>query len=89
MLKATGAENASRGISGKPPVNLIASGCRFGTDAEGPVLNPNSRAHDVANLYATDGSFMPTGGSVPYTSTIYANAFRVADKILAELGRPS
>jgi len=34
----------------------------------------------------TDGSFMPTGGSVPYTWTIYANAFRVADKILAELG---
>ena len=25
------------------------------------------------------------GGSVPYTWTIYANAFRVADKILAEL----
>jgi len=24
---------------------------------------------------------MPTGGSVPYTWTIYANAFRVADII--------
>jgi len=24
---------------------------------------------------------MPTGGSVPYTWTIYANAFRVADYI--------
>jgi len=29
----------------------------------------------------TDGSFMPTGGSVPYTFTIYANAFRVAEHI--------
>jgi choline dehydrogenase-like flavoprotein len=29
---------------------------------------------------------MPTGGSVPYTWTIYANAFRVADKIIAQLG---
>jgi choline dehydrogenase-like flavoprotein len=50
------------------------------------VLDPNCRAHDVENLYVTDGSFMPTGGSVPYTWTIYANAFRVADKILSELG---
>ena len=33
------------------------------------------------NLYVTDGSFMPTGGSVPYTFTIYANAFRVAEHI--------
>jgi hypothetical protein len=30
--------------------------------------------------------FMPTGGSVPYTWTIYANAFRVADTIIAGLG---
>jgi hypothetical protein len=32
---------------------------------------------------------MPTGGSVPYTWTIYANALRVADymlKILKEKG---
>ena len=29
---------------------------------------------------------MPTGGSVPYTFTIYANAFRVAERIAAQLG---
>ncbi|MFQ6004016.1 MAG: GMC family oxidoreductase [Woeseia sp.] len=87
MLKAMGAENASWGISGKPPVNLIAGGCRFGTDPSRSVLDPDCRAHDVENLYVTDGSFMPTGGSVPYTWTIYANAFRVADKILARLGK--
>jgi choline dehydrogenase-like flavoprotein len=86
MLKAMGAENASWGISGKPPVNLIAGGCRFGTDPRRSVLDRNCRAHDVDNLYVTDGSFMPTGGSVPYTWTIYANAFRVADKILSERG---
>ena len=86
MLKAMGAENASWGISGKPPVNLIAGGCRFGTDPGRSVLNPDCRAHDVENLYVTDGSFMPTGGSVPYTWTIYANAFRVADKIVNEMG---
>ena len=66
--------------------NLIAGGCRFGTDPGQSVLDPDCRAHDVENLYVTDGSFMPTGGSVPYTWTIYANAFRVADKIVTELG---
>ena len=86
MLKVMGADNVSWGISGKPPVNLIAGGCRFGRDPRQSVLDLNCRAHDVENLYVTDGSFMPTGGSVPYTWTIYANAFRVADKMLAELG---
>ena len=39
-----------------------------------------------SNLFVSDGSFMPTGGSVPYTFTIYANSFRVADHIVAQLG---
>jgi choline dehydrogenase-like flavoprotein len=86
MLKAMGADSASWGVSSKPPVNLIAGGCRFGVDPSFSVLDRNCRAHDVENLYVTDGSFMPTGGSVPYTWTIYANAFRVADKILNEIG---
>jgi choline dehydrogenase-like flavoprotein len=86
MLKAMGADSVSWGLSAKPPVNLLAGGCRFGDDPDTSVLDPNCRAHDVENLYVTDGSFMPTGGSVPYTWTIYANAFRVADKITAELG---
>jgi len=50
------------------------------------VLNADCRAHDVENLYVTDGSFMPTAGSAPFTWTIYANAFRVADRIVDELG---
>ena len=85
MLRAMGAEDISWGVSGSPPVNLQAGGCRFGNDSKISVLNADCRAHDSDNLYVTDGSFMPTGGSVPYTWTIYANAFRVADKILAEL----
>ena len=32
---------------------------------------------------------MPTGGSLPYTWAIYANAFRVADQIVKELGGSS
>ncbi len=50
---------------------------------------PDCRAHELENLYVTDGSFMPIGGSVPHTWTIYANAFRVAERIVEALGGPS
>ena len=80
------ADDIYANISGDPPQNLMAGGCRFGTDPATSVLDPDCRLHDAENLFVTDGSFMPTGGSVPYTWTIYANAFRVADKIIAQLG---
>jgi len=83
LLEALGAKNISSSVSGYPSTNLMAGGCRFGDDPKTSVLNKNCQAHEVDNLYVTDGSFMPTGGSVPYTFTIYANAFRVADKIKA------
>ena len=86
VLDRMGAANVTWGVSPAPPQNLVAGGCRFGTDPATSVLDPDCRAHDVPNLYVTDGSFMPTGGSVPYTWTIYANAFRVADRIVADLG---
>jgi choline dehydrogenase-like flavoprotein len=81
VLKKMGATNIRSNVSGSPPQNLVAGGCRFGHDPKTSVLNADCRAHDVDNLYVTDGSFMPTGGSVPYTWTIYANAFRVAERI--------
>ncbi|MFH1493171.1 MAG: GMC family oxidoreductase [Pseudomonadota bacterium] len=85
VLKEMGARNISAHISSAPPPNLVAGGCRFGGDPATSVLDPDCRAHEVQNLYVSDGSFMPTGGSVPYTWTIYANAFRVADRIAASL----
>ncbi len=85
VLERMGATGIRSGISGSPPQNLVAGGCRFGNDPKTSVLDAECRAHDVDNLYVTDGSFMPTGGSVPYTWTIYANAFRVADIIRRRL----
>ncbi len=85
VLKQMKAKNISSSVSGSPPTNLLAGGCRFGDDPKTSVLNADCRAHDVDNLYVSDGSFMPTGGSVPYTWTIYANAFRVADIIKQRL----
>ncbi len=86
VLRALDLTNIHSSVSGTAPANLVAGGCRFGKDPDKSVLNPDCRAHDIENLYVTDGSFMPTGGSVPYTWTSYANAFRVADKIVKHLG---
>lgn len=85
VLKKMGATDISSGISGAPPANLVAGGCRFGADPRASVLDRDCRLHDCDNVYVSDGSFMPTGGSVPYSWTIYANAFRVADRIKAAL----
>lgn len=81
VLSHMGATNVRGSVSGSPPANLQAGGCRFGRDPKTSVLDPECRIHTASNVYVTDGSWMPTGGSVPYTWTIYANAFRVADII--------
>jgi choline dehydrogenase-like flavoprotein len=85
LLKKMGSIEVEYSISSTPPSNLVAGGCRFGEDSKTSVLDKNCKAHDLENLYVSDASFMPTGGSVPYTWTIYANSFRVAQKILTEL----
>lgn len=79
VFEKMGGKNIVSDISALPSSNLQAGGCRFGNEPKSSVLNKNCQAHEVSNLFVTDGSFMPTGGSVPYTFTIYANSFRVAD----------
>ena len=85
VLKEMGAKEVRSGISPAPPPNLQAGGCRFGDDPKTSVLNRYCQAHEVENLFITDGSFMPTGGSVTYTWTIYANSFRVGEYILGRV----
>lgn len=85
VLGAMGTKNVRGGVSGSPPQNLQAGGCRFGKDPASSVLDAQCRVHDAPNVFISDGSWMPTGGSVPYTWTIYANAFRVADIIRQQL----
>ena len=85
VLRQMGAVEIEREISAAPPPNLVAGGCRFGTDPKTSVLDPACKVHGIGNLYVSDAGFMPTGGSVPYTWTIYANAFRVADAIKVAL----
>jgi choline dehydrogenase-like flavoprotein len=63
---------------------LIAGGARFGNNPKNSVLNSYCQSHDMDNLFVVDGSFMPTGGSVPYTWSIYANALRVGEYIIKQ-----
>lgn len=85
LFRHMGAKDISGSVSGSPPANLQAGGCRFGKDPATSVLDPDCRVHSSENVFVTDGSWMPTGGSVPYTWTIYANAFRVAYIIKRQL----
>lgn len=89
LVQKMGAQEVYSSVSPAPPQNLVAGGCRFGNNPKTSVLDKNCKAHEVNNLYVSDGSFMPTGGSVPFTFTIYANAFRVADKITQHLKKIS
>jgi len=87
ILEEMGAKNIYSSVTSSASQNLVAGGCRFGNDPKTSVLNKYCQAHDVSNLFVADASFMPTGGSVAYTWTIYANAFRVADHIVSILSR--
>ena len=85
VMKQMGADRAYGNVWTDPTSNLIAGGLRFGNDPKTSALDANCCVHGTNNLYVSDGSFLPNGGSVTPTFTIYANAFRVADKILQAL----
>lgn len=86
ILKAMGSTSVTVVRGGGPSSNLIAGTCRFGDDPRTSVLDRNCKAHDTENLYVTDGSFLPSGGPVPYTLTIFANSLRVAEQLKKRLG---
>ncbi len=70
---------------GLPGTAHQAGTVRFGSDPATSVLDLDCRAHEVDNLYVTDGSFFPSISAVNPTLTIIANALRVADIIAARL----
>ena len=55
--------------------------CRMGSDARTSVCNSNGQAHDIANLFISDGSQFTTGGAENPTLTIVTLAIRQADYI--------
>ena len=59
--------------------------CRMSADPAEGVLNKWGQAHDVPNLFVSDGSVMTTGASANPTLTIVALSIRQADRIASEL----
>jgi choline dehydrogenase-like flavoprotein len=56
----------------------VCGTCRFGTDPQTSVLDPQNRAHEVDNLYVVDASFFPSSTGLNPSLTVAANALRVA-----------
>ena len=68
---------------GQESTNLghVCGTCRFGTDPKTSVLQPQSRAHEVDNLYVVDTSFHPSSAGLNPSLTVAANALRVAEHV--------
>jgi choline dehydrogenase-like flavoprotein len=58
----------------------------MGRDPRSSVVGPDHRVHDVADLYITDGSAVPSSLAVNPQVTIMAMATRAAEKIGQTLG---
>ena len=58
---------------------------RMSANAEDGVLDNYGRAHDVKNLFVSDGSVMTTGASANPTLTIVALAIRQAEYLVKQL----
>jgi choline dehydrogenase-like flavoprotein len=54
-------------------------------DPQDGVVDGHGRAHDVPNLYVSDGSALTTPGSANPTLTIVALALRQAEHIAREM----
>ncbi len=61
--------------------------CRMSADAKDGVCNKFGQAHDIANLFISDGSQFTTGGAENPTLTIVTLAIRQADYIADQLSK--
>jgi choline dehydrogenase-like flavoprotein len=59
----------------------LMGSCRMGDDPKASVVDRWNRAHDVPNLFLTDGSSLVTAARQQPTATIQALAYRAADHI--------
>jgi choline dehydrogenase-like flavoprotein len=59
--------------------------CRMSADAADGVVNEFGRAHDVPNLFVSDGSVFTTGAAANPTLTIVALAIRQAEHMVGEM----
>jgi len=88
MLAAAGFENIMPLGNVSPPGQAVheMGTARMGHDPASSVLNRYNQAHDVANLFITDGSCMSSSGSVNPSLTYMALSARAANHAADLLG---
>jgi len=82
-------------IDGQYPYGILEGGkiihevgtARMGADPKTSVLNSYCQAHDVKNVFVTDGASLVTNPDKNPTLTIMALAWRTADHILDRMRR--
>ncbi len=84
MLEAAGAVDIRTADTPKVPGDGIheVGTARMGADPKSSVLNAHCQAHDVKNLFVTDGAAFPSLGSVNPTLTMMANTVRACEHIV-------
>lgn len=83
-LGATGVKSNTPYLSSA----IICGTTRMGVDPKTSVVDAALRSHDHANLFIAGTSTHVTAPVNAPTLTVAANALRVADRIMAELGQP-
>ncbi|HJQ25156.1 MAG TPA: GMC family oxidoreductase [Blastocatellia bacterium] len=87
MLEAAGAKNiqSGHGPTSTPGILIHEVGtCRMGSDPKKSVLNKFNQAHDVKNLFVTDGACYASSGNQNPTLTMMAITARACDYIAEE-----
>jgi choline dehydrogenase-like flavoprotein len=72
-------------MSRQTPATHNMCAARMSREPKDGVLNAHGQAHDVANLFVSDGSAMSTPSSANPTLTIVALALRQADFIARQM----
>jgi choline dehydrogenase-like flavoprotein len=85
ILEAAGGKDVTRVYADRVTGNCSHQHgtARMGDDPDTSVTDRNCRTHEVDNLYVVDGSPFPTATGANPTLTIMANAWRVAEHIVA------
>jgi len=87
MLAAAGAENIHLFNHNSPPGLTIheMGTARMGADPKTSVLNKHNQAHDVKNLFLTDGACMASSSCVNPSLTYMALTARACDYAVSEM----
>ena len=85
LYRAIGADEVRHGQPLSATHNMGT--CRMSARPADGVVNPDGRAHDVPNLFVSDGSVFPTSTAENPTLTIVALAIRQAERIADQIAR--